>query len=990
MKHCPTCNRTFSDDSLSFCLEDGIPLVSNFHSGHFFDPQAETLLNPTSAKIQKSVQAYGQLSDGQLSPISQHIESQNPVPTKIQEWSNQRLATKLYLPPARQTLVDRPHLLAKLEKALSGKLSIISAPAGFGKTSLVTAWREQSKMPLAWYSLDEDDNEPTRFADYLIGALQMIDEKLVRETIVLLQSPNPPPIKAVLFALLNELSDYGGEFVLAFDDYHLISEQSIHEGLSFFIERLPPQIHTLITTRSDPPFPLSRLRARGELKEIRATDLRFDEAEAAAFLNDVMKLELSEADILALEERTEGWITGLQLSALSLQGREKKSDFVKEFAGDDRFILDYLLEEVLHLQPEHVQNFLLRTSILNRFNDSLCNALTQTDNGYETLDYLNRSNLFLIPLDNKNNWFRYHHLFADLLRFKLRQRQENELRELQKRASFWCEENGLIEEAINYALATEDWERSLKLIEPIGYELLSLGKFERLKYWIEAIPETALKTHPMLCYWYVPPLLYKDELDKAEKYLRIIETAEPEELRLSLIAEVWTSRALVAIVCGDITQAEEFSKKAFELLPPDDDRQYAAAVHTKVLCTRLKGDMKIIEQTIIEALPIYQKAGHFLFETWARTYLGFSRAMQGNLHEGAKTLQSVIQFAKEHIPLRPEPQIYPYSALCDLNREWNDIETAKTYLDEALTLIQQTGRESYMILVPDSLKSLCLILEMSGNRKRSKELIENAFKRAKKYGNETVVRQITALTAGLNLRRGDLWAVKSWAESSSLTPAIIPSYQNELELITFARWLLITQKPDQALPLLVKLQNLANSGSRQRVVVETLILQSLAHQSLDNDEEAVETLEQVLMMTEPESFIRSYIDEGEPLSKLLLQTLKQKGRQWETEKPELLRYVMKLNDAFGVSVPNQRAQKNEVENENLPWWYLNDPLSEREFEVMQLVAQGLSNQEIGNKLFISAGTVKRHISNIYQKLDVHSRVQAIELARKFGLISITK
>lgn len=970
MKNCPACNRTFSDDTLSFCLEDGVPLVANYYNSQVFDSQAETLLTQQPPAFQATAHKKEAL---QSSP-------------KQNNWVSQRLMTKLYLPPARQTLVERLHLVEQLNEGLKGRLTVISAPAGFGKTSLVTAWREQSELPLAWYSLDEEDNDPTCFADYLIGALQTIDERLGQESAGLLQMSPSPPLKIFLTSLINEISEHEIELVLAFDDYHLIHESEIHEALSFFIERLPPHVHALITTRSDPPFPLSRLRARNELKELRATDLRFGETEAAAFLNDVMKLELTANDIHALETRTEGWITGLQLSALSLQGKENKSGFVKEFAGDDRFILDYLLEEVLHLQPEQVQDFLLRTSVLNRLNGSLCNALTLSDNGHETLEYLNRSNLFLIPLDNKNNWFRYHHLFADLLRFKLKQKQADEFAELQSKASIWCQENGLLEEAINYALAAKDWERALKLVEPIAFKLIAVAKFERVQHWAESIPKDFLRKSPMVCYWYVPTLLYKEEFDKAEEYLQIIGESASEEMRLGLLSALWASRCYIMLARGELEKSLEFSQKAFDLLKPDDVVQQAAVVHTKVACSFLKGNMKESEQFSLEALPIYRKAEHFVFEVWVMTYLGFVYGKQGRLREGVEALQTTIRYAKEYVPTRPDPRIYPHSFLCDIYRELNDIENAKIHLDEALTLIQQTGRESYILLVPDNLKSLALMLEMVGESKKAQELIESGLNRMKKHHNEIFARQLKALSVLIDLKRGEFSTGNSWAESSGLNSDDEPTYQNELELLTFARLLMATDKADQALPLLSRLQHLAESHSRQRNAVEVMILQALAHHTGGNEAKAIETLEQVLILTEPESYIRSYIDEGEPVSKLLLQLLKQKGRQWETEKPELLRYVIKLNDAFGISTPAPKTQKTQTENENLPWWYVNDPLSERELEVMQLVSQGLSNQEIANKIFISAGTVKRHISNIYQKLDVHSRVQAIELSRKFGLI----
>ncbi|MBK8464214.1 MAG: hypothetical protein IPL32_00145 [Chloracidobacterium sp.] len=895
------------------------------------------------------------------------------------------LTTKLYIPPLRRTLVERPWLLDQLNEGLKGKLTLVSAPAGFGKTSIVTMWHQQSEIPLAWISLDAEDNEPTRFLSYLVAGLRAVNENLVQETTNLLQIVPAPPIKVILTSLINEISAQEFEFVLALDDYHLIHEHQIHDALSFFIERLPPHAHALITTRSDPPFPLSRLRARGELKELRAADLRFGEAEVNTFLNDVMSLDLRSDDIAVLMERTEGWITGLQLSALSLQGKEDKSEFIKSFAGDNRFVLGYLLDEVLHLQSEQVQNFLLLTSVLGRFNVELCNTLTLNDDGHEIIEHLHRSNLFLIPLDNKNNWFRYHHLFADLLRVKLKQQRSDIVKELQTKASLWCEENDLLEEAIGYALATEDWDRALNLIEPIGYQLFSVARFDRLKRWADSIPANALRTHPMACYWFVLPLIYKEEYDEAERYLQIIETAEAEDLRRSLLSSVWSSRCYISIARADLEKSLDYGAKSLELLQPENTVQHVITKHAIVATSLLIGDTRKTERLTLDALPTYRQHDHVLFEVWGMIFLGYVRAMQGHLRAGAETLHATIKFINEKAPNRYEPLILPHSFLCDIYRELNDLENATIHLNEALKIIDKTGRESDIVLVPDSLKSLALMFEMSGDPARAQVLIDSGMNRMKKCGNAIFVRQLEALNALLCIRRGDVNLANSWGESCGLSPEDLPTYLGELEYLTFARWLIATEKAEQALPILTRLQKAAKAGSRQRIVLETLILETVVHRSCGNEAKALSTLEEALILAEPGAYVRSFVDEGESISTLLIECLKENGRRWEIEKPELLKYVIRLNDSF-ASTASHKPQKEKAVGADLPWWYVNDPLSERELEVMQLVAQGLSNHEIGNKIFISPGTVKRHLSNIYQKLDVHSRVQAIELARRFQLI----
>ena len=902
------------------------------------------------------------------------------------KWVGQRLTTKLYLQPARQTLVDRPVLLDQLREGLRGKLTLVSAPAGFGKTSLVAAWQKECETPLAWVSLDEEDNEPLRFLDYLIAALQMVDTDLGDESAELLRRSSTPPIKVVLTSLLNEINAYDKEFVLAFDDYHVIHEHGIHEALSYLIERLAPHAHALIATRSDPPFPLGRLRARGELKELRASDLRFDNTEAAAFLNEVMSLELTPQDVAALEERTEGWIAGLQLSALSLQGRANRSELVKDFAGDNRFVLDYLLEEVLNCQSEEVQDFLLRTSVLTRLNGSLCDALNGDQRGHELLEQLDRANLFLIRLDNRGEWFRYHHLFADLLRLKLKQKQTGAIHELQIKASEWCEKNHLPEEAIQYALAGQDWDRALNLIEPIAFPMISMGGFQRVNNWVEAIPESTFKTRPRMFSYYLPTLLYKEEYDKIEKYLQIIEAAESEELRRRLMSVVWSTRSLWAAVLNDPDRAAECSQKATEFLLPEDITQRAVVFQTRVRAASIHGDTNEIKQALLAALPVYRQAEHLIFQVWGQTALGLTHIMQGRLSEGEEALKRVQEFSREYLKTRPETLLYTYAFLCDVYRERNDLENAKSSLNEALTLIRQTGRECFPGYTTENVKALALMLELCEDRAQAEALIDQALQRVRRWRNEVLEKQLNALNALILFRRGDVTLVNRWAETSGFSADDEADYRNEFCLQVLARWLIATGKAKQAVPLLGRLLKAAQQGGRERIAIEVMILQALAHQALSDDAEAVKVLEKALVAGQPEGFVRTFIDEGEPVSKLLLELLKQKGKRWGIEQPELLRYVVRLKDLFGPSAPVPTARVATTESEALPWWYVEDPLSERELEVLQHVAKGLSNQEIADKLFLSAGTVKRHMSNIYQKLDVHSRTQALEHSRSLKVL----
>jgi len=639
------------------------------------------------------------------------------------------------------------------------------------------------------------------------------------------------------------------------------------------------------------------------------------------------------------------------------------------------------LEEVLNCQTEKVQDFLLRTSVLTRLNGSLCDALTGDQSAHQMLEQLERANLFLIRLDGRGEWFRYHHLFADLLRLKLRQKQPGAIRELQIRASQWCADNNFPDEAINYALAAQDWDRALNLIEPIAFSMISQGGFSRLNHWVGAIPEVGFKTRPILFGFYIPTLIYKEEFDTAERYVQIVETVEPEELRRRMLSLVWSSRSLIASARCQADLAEECSNKAAEFLLPDDVVQRAVVMQTKVRFNSVRGDTNVMEQALAAALPAYRQAEHLIFQVWGMMALGLIRMMQARLREGAEYLRRAQQLAREHIPGRPETLLYSYVFLCDVHREWNELDVAKTYLNDALTLIRQTGRESFPGFIAENMKSLALMLDLCDDQLQADVLVDQALRRVRRWGNEVVEAQLEALTSLMVLRRrGEMSVVNRWAETCGLSHEDEPVYEKEFSHIIFARWLIASGKSKQALSLLGRLLPAAEKGGRQRSAIEILILQAIA-------QESPEALEKALVLGQPENFVRTFIDEGEPVSKLLLELLKQKGKRWESEKPELLRYVVKLKDAFGPGAPVPTARMAATESEALPWWYVEDPLSERELEVLQHVARGLSNQEIADKLFLSAGTVKRHMSNIYQKLDVHSRTQALERARSLKVLT---
>ncbi|MBA3473304.1 MAG: hypothetical protein H0T57_08795 [Rubrobacter sp.] len=493
------------------------------------------------------------------------------------------LATKLYIPPPRPKVVLRPRLIERLNEGLHRKLTLISAPAGFGKTTLVSEWVAGCERPAAWLSLDEGDNDPTRFLAYLVAALRTIAADIGEGVLGVLQSPQPPPTESILTALLNEITTIPDDFVLVLDDYHVIDAKPVDNALAFLLEHLPPRMHLVIATREDPHLPLARLRVQGQLSELRAADLRFTPSEAAGFLNQVMGLNLSAEDIAALETRTEGWIAGLQLAAISMQGHKDAASFIESFTGSHHFVLDYLVEEVLQQQPESVQTFLLRTSILAHLCGPLCDAvlLDPSASGQETLEYIEHANLFLVPLDNERRWYRYHHLFAELLRQRLHQSttsstgdEVGDVAELHSRASVWYEDNGLEIEAFQHAAAANDVERAARLIEGEGMPLQFRGAGAPVLNWLESLPKTALDARPSLWVTYASTLLFGGQHTAVEQTLQAAEAAlqgtEPDEETRDLIGRIASMRATLAVIQNDVETIITQSRRALEYLHRDN------------------------------------------------------------------------------------------------------------------------------------------------------------------------------------------------------------------------------------------------------------------------------------------------------------------------------------------------------------------------------------------------------------------------------------
>lgn len=912
------------------------------------------------------------------------------------------LTTKLFLPAARTDLVRRSRLTERLNQNLQLKLTLISAPAGFGKTTLLGEWIPASPRCVTWVSLDKGDNDAMRFWSYVIASLQLLRNDLGKKTQALLNSPHPPTFEIILTSLANEINAFPEAFALVLDDYHLIEAQPIHAGLALLFEHLPRNMHVIITSRADPPLPLPRLRARREMMELRAHDLRFTLAESTAFLNEIMKIGLAEKDIAALEHRTEGWIAGLQLAALSLQGRNDVSTFITAFTGDDRYILDYLIEEVFQRQPEHIQNFLLQTSILERLCGPLCDAILNADlrlriaeekdegrnphyeirNGQAMLEHLERANLFIVPLDDKRQWYRYHHLFADLLRFRLQQQKSGTRRELHLRASLWHEQNGLFSQAIDHALAAEEWSRAADMIEHLMLmPMFRQGRYATLQVWLEKLPESELQTKPDLCFWYAWALLISDRREEYEQPLRLAERVWQSQANTHKLAQIHVIRGMEVHFKAEVHETIALAQSALRDLAEDDRFNRGIAYLLLGGGYSLAGKVAEATTALLAACANSRETGDLSIELAATEVLGYVQMLQGKLRDAVKTYQDVLR--------RYDNRFHNQAIRADIglgviHRAWNDLEASRRHLDSALEIDRQTsfGKKWPWLHVENG-----RTLALTGEMESAVAELNRAIELGEQAGNRRIVREAQAYLARLALAQGNLIAAEKWLAQFALRHDSAIQEGLEIEYLTHARLLLSKSEYAAAAELLQRLREAAEADGRMSSVMECLTLEALALHAQRRLEPACSCLAKALAQAEPEGFVRMFLDEGAPMAELLRQFLKVQQKENSSAANSILQnYAIKLLSAFPPEQAPAVVQTHKAAA-GLPASYLVDPLSERELEILKLVAAGLSNQQIGRKLFIATSTVKRHINNIYAKLNVHSRMQAVTKGRELKVLA---
>lgn len=881
------------------------------------------------------------------------------------------LAAKIRIPPLSAALIPRPLLLEKLDEGLrvGRHATLISAPAGYGKTTLLSAWAHQCARVVAWLSLDDDDNDPVRFLDYLVASLRQAE--IIRREAGSTGGASPQPFSAqvVLPALINEIETTGREVALVFDDYHLVQAPAVHKALIYLLDHQPAPVHLVIASRADPPLPLARLRARGQLTELRQSDLRFTPDETAAFLNQRIERGVGADDVAVLAARTEGWIAGLHLAATSLQTHGDAHRFIQDFKGSHRYVLDYLIEEVLQRQSPTVQSFLLQTSILDRLTGPLCDAVTEQDGGQARLAELERANLFIVPLDDERQWYRYHRLFADLLQKRLGETYGDLAPTLHRRASAWHERNGLIAEAIDHALAAADFERAADLIERVADAMLMRSESATLLAWIKALPEAQTRVRPLLCVYQAWVLLLDGSpLELVEAPLRYIEESD------SVSSKALPVRAFVAYYRGDPARAITLSQRALEQLPDNDSFFGGLARMTLAVAYHIVGDLEASQRFMQEAGRVGALQGNVMITVNAICYRAELLRRDGKLHQAHAVFQQALALAVDSRGARLPVASRALIGLGEIAHEWNDLEAAVRYIHEGIELSQRWtaagGLGAYLVLTR--------IRQAQNDWAGVREALQKMRQLAVEFrASDVDDRMVDLFEAWMQIVFGDLHTARAWAERYSLSRNVDPveyeltgdattRHLHKYEYPVAARLWLAEGRPAEALALLEAALPIVEKLNRSGLMIEYEILAALAAYALNEMERAIQACGRAVRLAKPERYVRLFLDEGEGV-RFLLERILSDGRYSDVKD-----FIHALLAAYGRSASPPQP--------------LLEPLSERELEVLGLIAEGLSNEAIAHRLVLSLPTIKWHTSNIYGKLGVKNRTEAVYKARTLGIL----
>ena len=881
--------------------------------------------------------------------------------------ANPLIATKLHVPRLRADIVHRQRLLELLDQGAQARLTLVSAPAGFGKTTLLVDWlatRRTSGRSVAWVSLDQTDNEAAAFWAHLVAAFGGAAKDLGQALPVLLPTHQPPDRNTTV-GLLNALAAIGGDVDLVLDDLHVIEDTALFEELTFFIQHLSDNIHVVLGTRVDPALPLARLRARGELTEIRTADLRFRPEEAASYFADTAHLVLGAGEVEKLEQRTEGWIAALQLAAVSMRGRGDIDAFVANFAGSDRYVVDYLVEEVLREQREEIREFLFGTAALGRFSAELCDVILGRSDSRATLDALYQKNLFIVTLDDRRQWYRYHHLFADVLQAHMPPSERDRLPERHRQASLWFEQHGDRDEAIRHALAAPDFELAAQLIERAVPEMAQRRRIAMLRSSIEALPDALVRARPALSIGLAGPLLtagitegVAERLDDAERRLR----ASGDSALRQFIGAIELYRSGLAQMRGDIPAAKLHAQRVFELAPEDDHLERAGAAGFLGIVAWTEGDLDTAQRYWKECTDGLLHVGYVadaVGTIYARAQISIA---QGRLGDAEEVLKRGLALAAGRTGYSLPGSADLHVGLAEVELCRGDLADAHQHLTDSES-IGLTGMPQY---ASRKLVIAALLACAENDLGEASALLEDA---ARLHVSDffPVVRPIAAMRARVAIRQHDWSAVERWRRDSGVSSDLTVTYVREYELITLARHFLAKEDPSAAGALLDRLMPAAESGGRYAVVAELELLRALASDALGDGSAAQSSLRRALDIAEPEGWTGLFLDEGERCAKLLREAAKSKSAP---------AFGRNLLGAFGVQQPTPRAQHPD----------LLEPLSVRELDVLRLLRSELSGPEIASELRVSLNTLRTHTKNIFEKLAVNNRRAAVRRAEEMNLL----
>ena len=913
------------------------------------------------------------------------------------------LATKLHIPHARANGVPRPRLTEKLLTAVQrpGSFVLLSGPAGFGKTTLLGEFVTELQHPVAWMSVDQGDNDPIRFWTYLITACQTIQRGIGESGLALLQSPQPVPDETIPTILINDLVKLKNDLVLVLDDYHEIHNPSIHTALSFLLDHLPEKLHLVFSTRVDPPWPLARFRARNQLIEIRAVDLRFTTEETAAFLNQVMSLNLSAENVSALEARTEGWIASLQLAAISMKGRSDVAEFIKAFTGSHSYVAEYLIEEVLEHQSEEVKTFLLQTSILARLNASLCDAVNGHSESQTMLKDLYQANLFVFPLDDDGEWFRYHHLFADLLKARLRHSLSAEaIATLHQRAAVWYEKSGMTPDAIEHALTAKDYPHAVKLVEKVALPMILQAYVRTVAGWLQSIPpkylEESLRVNMALAWMNLLPGAFDQATPYLERLSIIFSSPEVSAQDPSLLGEWLAIQSKLLGMQGKSAESRDLANRALQILPEADapvrSMLYAnlATAYAQMLDYDHAAEM--FQWIVRDA----QATGNFAAEILGTSGQAQMVLQQGRLHLGFEIASHGIK------RLETSGRSTPFSAtlygeLGQIHYQWHQLDRSR---DNLLRSIQASGSSGYSDPEIYNHVILSRIFQMEGDWTSSAHEMEKATELARAIPPAMIREEIISQQVRVDLALNRLPEAQALLKAEGFSfngefvfPSLAPGsnvihpvgllYNSALRVLLFQSR---TKQGRVNLKRGIELAAVVLAGELQcqhiPIALETLLLRSQMYAGAGDDQHSLEDVAKALELAEPEGFISIFVEEGLPISESL--TILLKRNLLGSVQPDYINCILAAFPKAGYSKTVQNERSVAADD----FMSLVESLTPRELEVLHLIAIGDSNQTIAGKLVISLSAVKKHTGNIFNKLNVNSRTQAVVRARLLGLLSI--